>query len=185
MRREGLLEPDLLPLHLSVPSSSGNVVRLGRIGVEPLRSVSFQSPPHRGTSCDCQLLAGLMKRALTFSPLLIGERRATLADLVLDALEVHELSVPSSSGNVVRPLEAAAAADVRIDFQSPPHRGTSCDSRSCIPSTIRCRLSVPSSSGNVVRPYVAYTYTLAGGQKLSVPSSSGNVVRPPAGSARR
>ncbi len=146
-----------------------------RTGTPRGRSGGFQSPPHRGTWCDRSGMERQPLRGpLPFSPLLIGERGATASGACgqagarsfqspphrgtwCDTLtgtpgpSSPDLSVPSSSGNVVR-LPAARA---------PPDRS---------------RLSVPSSSGNVVRP-ARYASRLGTALRLSVPSSSGNVVR--------
>src|SRR5579863_9404532 len=63
----------------------------------------FQSPPHRGIFCDD--VAKTSTAGATFC-----------------------LSVPSSSGNLLRLPYIVAGMDARQpDFQSPPHRGIFCD----------------------------------------------------------
>ena len=138
---------------LSVPSSSGNVVRPSRTpsttprasrSFSPLLigergatlaalsagnvAFAFQSPPHRGTWCDATGSIWLINEELAFSPLLIGERGATPGGPGVPRRPWRPLSVPSSSGNVVRRVHWGEYAN-------------------------QARLSVPSSSGNVVRPH--------------------------------
>ena len=183
---------------VSVPSSSGNKLRLdewpGADGPMPM----FQSPPHRGTNCDCP--------SATATP-----------------AHIH-VSVPSSSGNKLRrsgsrPIRAGSsrfsplligeqtatqaamsAWSRRIPFQSPPHRGTNCDRDEPAHRDTRWhRVSVPSSSGNKLRHCVdrgasnncSFSPLLIGEQTatqigradrirrliVSVPSSSGNKLR--------
>ncbi len=114
--------------------------------------VDFQSPPHRGIFCD-------------FSD--DGLRRA-----------FRLLSVPSSSGNLLRRLTGGSRPPEIVAFQSPPHRGIFCD---IIPgkrsrSSALC-LSVPSSSGNLLRLVRAIEPIAKRQVFLSVPSSSGNLLR--------
>ena len=139
---------------VSVPSSSGNKLRpTGRDVAAMPDPSSFQSPPHRGTNCDSDAAVSAVQTALRFSPLLIGEQTATLTagrvrcllhqfqspphrgtncDFTMDRSigdPRYLVSVPSSSGNKLRPT-SPTPAHVRScsEFQSPPHRGTNCDS---------------------------------------------------------
>ncbi len=104
----------------------------------------FQSPPHRGSSCDPggtldMLTCESGRTSSPFSPLLIGDRRATRGPRAFHGVNRH-LSVPSSSGIVVRPTRSVSCSPGRGSFQSPPHRGSSCD-------TIRsASASLPSST---------------------------------------
>ncbi len=98
---------------LSVPSSSGNVLRL-----------SQSQPTQRST-------------VSSFSPLLIGECSATQTSRLRRLCAIEHLSVPSSSGNVLRLKRTSALIRIRrYAFQSPPHRGMFCDCR--IACVIRC-----------------------------------------------
>ena len=164
----------------------------------------FQSPPHRGIFCDGRqrrLRPMLQQIAMPFSPLLIGESSAT-CDAVLEqwiwssfsplligessatcsvlrgerASASISLSVPSSSGNLLR-LPGTSPVSVHPGgFQSPPHRGIFCDERLKRSSGFQAsRLSVPSSSGNLLRLRRRRLECRNG--FLSVPSSSGNLLR--------
>ncbi len=90
---------------LSVPSLSGNNLRLARWGTMPDVRRAFQSPPYRGTTCDSFRLPPEAADLASFSLLLIGEQPATTQKLYAG-------------------LHVTAVA-----FQSPPYRGTTCDSR--------------------------------------------------------
>ena len=167
--------PGRLPL--SVPSSSGNVVRLVAVLCFALLFLLFQSPPHRGTSCDLCGDAGVFRSTDgAFSPLLIGERRATRVVPRVGGLRVVAFSPLLIGERRATDRGLRFSENLANSFQSPPHRGTSCDRARTRSWTSSRWLSVPSSSGNVVRLMAAAAPPLAR-FTLSVPSSSGNVVR--------
>ncbi len=112
---------------LSVPSSSGKILRL-----------------------DGELSRRL--RPVPFSPLLIGEDSATARVSLADHDRHHELSVPSSSGKILRHPGTVPRLLAESIFQSPPHRGRFCDAQTVRAVLRRLQLSVPSSSGKILRP---------------------------------
>ncbi len=162
---------------LSVPSSSGKILR--RDARASHRSLFvFQSPPHRGRFCDTGARSEGELEYISFqSP----PHRGRFCDItpVMAAPPRSPLSVPSSSGKILRLAEAAERTSTSSHFQSPPHRGRFCDpgpdarrphgvlfqspphrGRFCDPGGglrvgRRGQLSVPSSSGKILRLYDA------------------------------
>ncbi len=113
---------------VSVPSSSGQRLRLAWSAAGTRRSTSFQSPLLRGNGFDPQQPVWM---------LVLRER----------------VSVPSSSGQRLRRARGEVAADRCRKFQSPLLRGNGFDMVRCrrYPQD-REDVSVPSSSGQRLRP---------------------------------
>src|SRR5579883_3354836 len=94
----------LAPVPISVPSSSGNLLRQASQSPQNRRSRSDFSPLLIGESSATARAVGdnAGQRDDYFSPLLIGESSATLRATITKAIE-QGISVPSSSGNLLRP----------------------------------------------------------------------------------
>ncbi len=113
---------------LSVPSSSGNLLRLATIICAKLQeNYHFQSPPHRGIFCDLMLTEWRHRRRQSFSPLLIGESSATAID-----------RAAWSHARAFSPLLIGESSATWIEVSHQP-------------GTVNTYLSVPSSSGNLLR----------------------------------
>ncbi len=113
-------------LLLSVPSSSGKILRLDTLPTIGYDQTIFQSPPHRGRFCDGRPPLGRPDSGPFQSP----PHRGRFCDDLGPLLD---------------------RVDPRF-FQSPPHRGRFCDGEPGVAERLVERvLSVPSSSGKILR----------------------------------
>ena len=166
-----------LRISLSVPSSSGNGLQPAVARAGDGSGVCLSVPSSSGNGLQLMTDQVASERTFPFSPLLIGERSATLPAFQVrehnhgsfSPLLIGERSATIAARNAWRdcgfsfsPLligersatwEKARNASISSCFQSPPHRGTVCNVKTPAAGPgMRGELSVPSSSGNGLQP---------------------------------
>ncbi len=162
---------------LSVPSSSGMALLHADDACTPDTRFVFQFPLHREWLCYNQrVMIDQLRYYPTFSSLFIGNGSVTINDINVDLVTLY-LSVPSSSGMALLPVNPDHATGGHLYFQFPLHREWLCYLQKEQEDVVLDNLSVPSSSGMaLLLPFsteLRYLRLL-----LSVPSSSGMALLP-------
>ena len=133
----------------------------------------FQSPPHRGTYCDEIVMSFMVTGKSSFNPLHIGAPTAIGPDR--DRHHRNHCFNPLRIGAPTATLvKTNSSLQGSFGFQSPPHRGTYCNSRSWRSSLTCVVFQSPPHRGTY---FDGRDVLIEAAARVSIPSASGHLFR--------